>query len=343
MRLYIAFLFIFLNFCSFIVFSNEANKDSSNQTKIDNFNYSQKDVQRGWFWYEDPEEEPKPKKPEPKEIKPVPATAPQESSEEVVLNSAWLRENLPKLQEIAQDKPTKENLAAYFYAQRLAIDIASRMANKSKEFFMFENELSETNRRPTASFALKEHKSIANKNTKTMLAKIFKESGIWFFYLSNCPYCHKQLPALKVYKTFNKADVLGISMDGVVLAGDIVLEHKHDKGLAISKKFNVTVTPTMILVKKDGTSFLKVSEGLLSLKDLTDRVIVAAREMDIITEEEFNYTRDVRNILVLKGPGDEIVVNKNKLESQPGYLVEALRQRLEGTPKGTSIKVEQKQ
>jgi conjugal transfer pilus assembly protein TraF len=335
MRSKIALIF----FLSFLSFVTSADNEGTGKKKTDNFNYTKKDVQRGWFWYEDPKEKVEPKKLKPQITAPIKSKQPP-SDEEIVINSAWLRTNLPKLQEIAQDAPTNENLAAYFYAQRLSIDIASRMANKAKEFFMFEEQLSETNRRPTADFALKEHKSVARENTVKMLAKIFEESGIWFFYLSNCPYCHKQLPALQVYKTYHKADVLGISMDGIVLAGDKVLEHKSDISLVMSNKFQVTVTPTMILVKKDGSGFKKISEGLLNMKDLTDRVIVAARHMNIITDEEFNYTRDVRNILVLKSATDEIRVNKQKLETKPGYLVEALRQRLEGTPKGTSLKVE---
>ena len=53
---------------------------------------------------------------------------------------------MPKLLNAAIDNPSSENIANYYYAQRLALDKASEFSSKTKEFFMFEETLSESNR-----------------------------------------------------------------------------------------------------------------------------------------------------------------------------------------------------
>jgi conjugal transfer pilus assembly protein TraF len=42
---------------------------------------------------------------------------------------AWLRDNLPKYKDIAWDNPTIENLRAFLYLQRFAIDRSEQLAD----------------------------------------------------------------------------------------------------------------------------------------------------------------------------------------------------------------------
>ena len=93
-------------------------------------NYKNND-KRGWHFYEDPEiVEEEEKKPAPK----VEAVKP----EMVEINAEWLKDNLPKLLNTAIDDPSTENIATYYYAQRLAIDKANAFSDQTKEFFLFE-------------------------------------------------------------------------------------------------------------------------------------------------------------------------------------------------------------
>lgn len=77
----------------------------------------------GWFFYKDPKELPPP--PSPILVPPKPADtankAPDKDQQEP-FSVSWLRENMPKLLDAAIDNPSKENVEAYMYAQRVAMD-----------------------------------------------------------------------------------------------------------------------------------------------------------------------------------------------------------------------------
>lgn len=91
--------------------------------------YNDVEPANGWYFYQEPEDIllvipeviPPSNAAENDEKKPL--------KEDVVINSKWLRENLPKLQEDAQDNPTYENVRRFIFAQRIALDISSKFAS----------------------------------------------------------------------------------------------------------------------------------------------------------------------------------------------------------------------
>ena len=173
---------------------------------------------RGWHFYEDPELVDEEKQEVPKAQPPSAQPNDKKQPEMVEINSAWLKENLPKLLNTAIDDPSTENISNYYYAQRLAIDKANAFSDQTKEFFMFEEQLSESNRRPNSSNALFAHKVKTNKDKAKVFNSLFDKAGLWMFYRSDCPYCHQQFPAMESLAKIMGVDVLAISMDGIACA-----------------------------------------------------------------------------------------------------------------------------
>lgn len=129
----------------------------------------------GWHFYEDTTEEELPK------IENEKPTISTKKTEKVEINTQWLKENLPKLLNKAMDNPSEENLANYYYAQRLAIDKSTDLGNSTKEFFMFEEALSEENRRPTQASALFAHKlNTQDARSVTPILEYFRHSVLNF-------------------------------------------------------------------------------------------------------------------------------------------------------------------
>lgn len=286
-------------------------------------------VTKGWHWYEEEKKQPEKKSP-----KKQPRRKDNSPTETIKLDTKWLRENLPKLLDKAQDEPTYDNIAAYFYAQRIAIDKASVFSKNSKEFFMFEEVLKESNRRPTESVAILQHKDTTQNNQTKVLDKIFKQAGLWVFYASDCPYCHKQFPILERLVQIFDLSILGISINGITLENHFpLITHVADDYQTIAKQFYVSLTPTIIIVGNDGKTFHPISEGIVPGKELIARILVAARNLGFISEEDFSDAKEVKDISNLS---TVIVADKEKLESDPKYLAELLRKQLKKSKSSTA-------
>lgn len=287
------------------------------------------DQERGWFWFEQKlkelEEEPK---------KPVaPAAQSSKKSEEdesIAIDIKWLRKNLPRLRETAINNPTRENIAAHMYAQRYMLDMSSRFSNKSMEFMEFEGPLDESKRRPYAAFSLAAFKEEQKNNIKRVIEKVNSNSHIWFFYASDCPYCIKQVGVLRELQVRFGLDVLAISMDGGTLPGVENFTNVVDTS-GVAQRFGVQYTPTMFLALDGDKGFTSIGEGLTTLPSLQERILLGARMQNLITDDEYQSTQDVREINVLSNENGTMVVDKELIESDPGYLAEILRQKLINT------------
>lgn len=293
---------------------------------------------RGWHFYEDPELVDEEKQEVPKAQPPAAQPNDKKQPEMVEINSAWLKENLPKLLNTAIDDPSTENISNYYYAQRLAIDKANAFSDQTKEFFMFEEQLSESNRRPNSSNALFAHKVKTNKDKAKVFNSLFDKAGLWMFYRSDCPYCHQQFPAMESLAKIMGVDVLAISMDGILLDKEFPgVKHVIDPNMTLSRKFQVNITPTTMLVSNDGQHFQTIKYGMASGSELVQRALYAAKRMNLISEEQFVKTQEVKDILVSKEP---LVVEKQKLEDNPSILSDLLRKRLNEINLSTTSKAQ---
>ena len=284
----------------------------------------------GWFWYEpepEPELEQEEKLPEPV------ATAPQEAeskeeTKEVVVNVAWLRDNLPKLRDAAIDDPTYDNVRRYFYAQRVMMDKASKFASVSQEVSKFEVPLDETLRRPENQTALYDSKLFAKQHRSGLLKELSEQVGLFFFYSSNCSYCMKQAPLLKRFSKETGLEVLAVSLDGRPLPNDEFPDYVTDPG-TLREKLRVMVTPTIYLVKKDGSEFHNIAAGLTAPDELMRRAIMLANRQGWITEEQYNSTKEVKEILLADSTKEELKVDPDKVYSDPNYLANKLREKFQ--------------
>lgn len=250
--------------------------------------------------------------------------------ESIVINSAWIKENLPKLQIKAQDNPTDENLANFFYTQRLALDISSRFSTRTREFFLKEPALSEDARRPTNASTLLTRKQEVLTSKEQVVKSLSDRFGLFFFYRSDCPYCHNQSRAMWMMQEQLGLEVLGISMDGEVLQAPKSNKYKHryDDNLILSQKYDVKVTPTILLVDKKNQEAYPMAFGQTAYSEMMDRTIRIAGEMSLVDEKELNLARDVKEIIALDDSEEGVVLNKKEFKKNPSLLADTLRKRL---------------
>ena len=259
------------------------------------------DKERGWFWREvEPETQPKPKK-QPEQAKPdteakhLPAPIPLQNQptqsvilEPSPLSADWFRKNLERYRDKAIDNPSPENVAAYYYLQRVMMDKAQRFTDVARRVVMSDPLLDENQRRPIATFAANEANYQAGIASEQALAAIAKQAGLLFFFRSDCRYCHIQAPLLTLLEKRFGFKVYAVSLDRQAMPNGLYPDFRVDQGQA--HLLGVVSTPALFLMKPpDG--IVQLAQGAVSLDDLSGRILLAAKDNGWIDQGVYEATR----------------------------------------------------
>ncbi|WP_448205387.1 conjugal transfer protein TraF [Azospirillum sp. sgz302134] len=289
--------------------------------------------EEGWFWYkQDPEPEPEPEEeappppaetPPPEAAPPPAAPVPDAKPEPPMFSAAWLREKLPQQLEKAIDSPTRENVELYYLMQRVAMDKSNAFSDMAERVVTGDKVLDENNRRPIASFAANQVNKQSGDNADRQLADLAATSGLWFFYRSDCPYCHLQVQVLKALERLTNLKVMAIAVDGLPLPENAYPNYVRDTGQAAM--LGVDMVPALYLVHPpDGVQPL--AQGVVAYDDLRKRILVAATRAGWISEESFATTRPLATtatITSVEPPDDASIANDP--QRLIGYLREKIR------------------
>lgn len=247
----------------------------------------------GWFWYNEPEEaleEPESEPPKPLAKAPPSATS-TEPQGPAPLSSAWIRENMQSYLDAAIDNPTPENVAAFLYIQRYAMDKSFAFMDAQQQVTLGHPVFDEINRRPTATFANRKLDDAASSNNRDVISKISDNAGLFFFF-DGSESSMAQMGVLDMLVRKNKFDIVKISVapipDSLKKQG-IRVDNGH------GAQMGVTTVPAIALVRPDGV-FDVISQAPVSLNDLKKRLLVGAKRLAVISEEDFNSTRPINNL-----------------------------------------------
>jgi len=254
----------------------------------------------GWFWYA-PESAPLP------EPEPEPAASPAEPASAAAvprvprpLSARWFREQLGAYRDAAIDDPTPQNVALYLYLQRVALDKSSRFAAATQRVVQRDPFLDEITQRPTATFAANLVNRETGERRDRLLAAIAREVGVLFFFRSDCPYCAAEAPLLRMLGERYGFSVLPVSLDGAPLGGGDFPQYRRDSGQA--EALGVVSTPALFLVRPP-SAILPLRQGLLSLAQLQERLLLAAADAGWISEDALREARPVTADLTLDPSG----------------------------------------
>jgi conjugal transfer pilus assembly protein TraF len=275
----------------------------------------------GWFWYKDPKDLPKPKKVVPKAPDPAkdaPKTEPKDAKVEP-FSTRWLKDNMPRLLESAVDNPTKENVEAYLYAQRVALDKSQLYAEKARQVVNSDPLLDENNRVPLSTYAKATFLNGIEKGRSAALDHLSKVGGIWVFFDSKCSYCKAQMYSVQQLAKNYGFFVKYISIDGSGMPGleTFVKDNGH------AKLLQLRLTPTTVFVVPPSGYFV-VSQGLMAEEQLGDRIVFAADSQNLLPPEIAKAVRTYdRGVLTTDD-------TKTGASDDPKEWVRYLKERLQG-------------
>ena len=245
----------------------------------------------GYFWYKDifePEKE-EPRKEPPKTV--VTTPAPTAPTGPAPLSSAWIRENMQHYLDNAIDNPTSENISAYLLIQKYAMDKSFAYMDATEVATLGNPLLDEINKRPSANFAKKELDRSATATRKNIIEKISSNAGL-FVFMDGSPASTAQANIIDMLKRNYAFDIITIAAGS--LAPDNTSQNvRPDNGHI--EQLQVTSFPAIVMLRTDGI-YDHISQAPVSYGDLQKRILVGAKRLGVITKEEFDSTRSIRNI-----------------------------------------------
>lgn len=250
-------------------------------TTQDGGRYSRQE--EGWFWYE-PEPAPPPPPPPPPEEQPAQAHDPDAPKP---FSTEWIAAELEKALPLAIDNPDdKDAVERYLLLQKLAMDRAEQFALSHRRFASLNPGIDETIQNPvggTSRFAMNRAQDLNMDETVKRISEI---AGIWYFYASECAFCHQQNPAVEILSHTTNMSVLPISLDGRSSTDGALPNWRPNRGQA--EKLGVIGTPTMYLVNPDTQRVILLSNGVRTVPDMKRRIVEIAHAEEWITKEEYD-------------------------------------------------------
>ncbi len=229
----------------------------------------------GWFWYEDPP---------PEQEKDLPAeqtigeSHPPPSLDSYTIDDLWtmhpddFQNLLNVLQKKAVQAPTEPNILEYLTMQDIARRKALAYTNATMYVTQKYGELFNVNHvYPTAGPGVTARVSRQNDEIFQTINRAGADHALLFFVSPGCGFCEKQ------------AGILGYFIDKY---GWQVKTVDISRNKASGARFNITITPTLLLIKKGTDSYLSVANGVIAMTELERKLYRAIRLLQGNTGEE---------------------------------------------------------
>lgn len=230
------------------------------------------DSWRGWHFYEDPapEERERPALPS----KAVPPTLPaQPLKAPELVEFEHLQKTLEDTRNIAIMRPTEANVRRYMELEAQVVARASYFADVAQRVAWATPALDPTLQgRPVNAKALEVFEQTELTDRSRTIADLGKDHVLFFFYRSDCPYCHAFAPTLEAFQARHGIQVVAISVDGGPMPG--FPNARPDNGIATTLK--VSQVPAVFLAQPFTGKITPIGFGVLSESQLLERIAVVS-------------------------------------------------------------------
>lgn len=226
------------------------------------------DSQRGWHFYEDPEPE------SVEQILPKTAPAkvePQKPPE--IVQFERLQKTLEEYRNVAIINPSEANVRRYMELEARIVNQASLFADVAQRVAWATPELDPTlHGRPVNAKALEVFEQGQLEARSRSVATLAKDHVLFFFFRSDCPYCHAFAPTLEAFQARHGITVVPISVDGGSIPG--FPNPRRDNGIA--RTLNVTQVPAVFLAQPFTGKISPIGFGVLSESQLLERISIVS-------------------------------------------------------------------
>ena len=244
------------------------------------------DSKRGWFWYEHRpvEEEPDehPAAPATTSISPEVVEKAALTIKEVPIEALWnmhpddFQQLLNRQQKKAVQFPTEENVAMYLRTQ----DVARRKAlayTNTAQLVTQKSAIALGDVYPTSTAGSLARVQMQQEEIRGTIVGAQNDHAILFFEKEGCGYCEKQAQILAYFTERYGWEIKPIDIG-------------QQPGLAA--RFNITATPTLLLIKQGEEQYMPISVGIIALSEMEQKLSQAIRFLRGDTSPESFTTHD---------------------------------------------------
>ena len=258
-------LFMLWSVCLLILAGNATAADlhalSEQQDKFYN------DTKHGWFWYEDPPKEHEETKRPPELSVNEPKTAPNLDSYSI--EELWnmypddFQALLNVLQKKAVQTPSEQHILEYLTMQDIARRKALAYTNATMYVTQKYGELFNVNHvYPTTGPGVTARVSMQQDEISQTINRAGNDHALLFFVSPGCGFCEKQAGILNYF-----VDKYGWQIKTVDIS----------RNINSAARFNITITPTLLLIKKGQDNYMTVASGVIAMSELERKLYRAIR------------------------------------------------------------------
>jgi len=235
------------------------------------------DSKHGWFWYEDPplqqEEEKQSINHEPTaEVRPSP------SLNAYSIDDLWnmypddFQELLNVLQKKAVQAPTEQHIVEYLTMQDIARRKALAYTNATMYVTQKYGERFNVNHvYPTTSPGITARVRMQQDEISQTLNQAGNDHALLFFTSPECGFCDQQAGILSYFLEKYHWQIKTVDIS---------------RNINSAARFNITITPTLLLIKKGEEMYMTVANGVIALSELERKLYRAIRALQGNTRED---------------------------------------------------------
>jgi len=230
------------------------------------------DAKRGWFWYEVPVPE--------QEETDLPVTRPLPVMTDYSTEQLWdmhpddFQTLLMEFQKKAVQRPTEQNVLEYLTMQDLARRKAAAYANVASFVVQKYATLDLGRDYPVTAPGVIARVKMQKEEIAATIQAAAEDHALLYFYSPDCAYCAEQQQILHFF-----TDQYGWQVKGI----DI------NENLSAAARFNITITPTLLLIGKGREEYIPVASGVVALDELERRLYRSIRLLkDQITPQGYS-------------------------------------------------------
>jgi len=201
---------------------------------------------------------------------PTPSKVPERKDIRTLTSTKEIREELDRLKDEAVVNPTMDNVRRYLGAQQYVMEKGSVFADVARRVVWETPELDYSLRRPTNALAIQGFKEGRREKRDAAIARVAKENGLFFFFRSDCPYCHQLAPILRHLQEAYGIEVFPVSLDGGRLQE--FPDVHPDNG--ISLVLGVAQVPALFLSSKVERRVQPLGYGVIAAEEILERMFV---------------------------------------------------------------------
>jgi conjugal transfer pilus assembly protein TraF len=227
------------------------------------------DAWRGWHFYEEHAADSDSPAVPPLPPAPAPSAPPPRPTELIAFER--LQKRLEDTRNIAIMRPTEANVRRYMELEMQVVSRASYFADVAQRVAWATPSLDPTlHGRPVNATALDVFERQQQTDRSASVAHLGQDHVLFFFYRSDCPYCHAFAPVLQAFEARHGLQIVAISVDGGPMPG--FPQARRDNGIATT--LQVSQVPALFLAQPASGTITPIGFGVLSESQLLERIAI---------------------------------------------------------------------